>query len=234
MSDVWTPVDPEDPALVEGLARLRERREAVLATGARHAGWKVGFNAPSIWPTLGIRSGVVGFLTEQTRSLDGIVAVPDEKAAAEVEIAFRLARPVAPDATDADARSAIGSIALAFEIVVLGELDIADVLASDVFHHAYVLGDSVPWPADGVARIEIEGRHGDEPLEISAPASGPLEDVASMLRFTAGGAAAIGGSLEAGDLVLSGSLAGLAWVAPGEHLSLRSDLLGDIEVTLRG
>lgn len=148
MSGAWALVDPTDAALAGGLARLREARRAALAVGSVHAGWKVGFNNPDIRPALGITTGVVGFLTESTRSRSGCIDVPDSGAAVEVEIAFYLADAVAPTLDDLNALAAIKSIAVAFEVVVPGDLDITDALGRDVWHHGYVLGDSIPWSSD--------------------------------------------------------------------------------------
>jgi 2-keto-4-pentenoate hydratase len=54
-----------------------------------------------------------------------------------------------------------------------------------------------------------------------------------MLRVTASGAAAVGEALRANDVILSGSLASaLIFVTPGDAVSVRSDVLGDLDLQL--
>jgi 2-keto-4-pentenoate hydratase len=54
-----------------------------------------------------------------------------------------------------------------------------------------------------------------------------------MLRFVASGAEAIGARLDAGDVVLAGSLASsVAWLTRGDTLAAEMGPLGAVSVTL--
>jgi 2-keto-4-pentenoate hydratase len=233
MSDAWALVDPTEPVLAPGIERLRDARREALAGGAVHTGWKVGFNDPGIRSLVGIPSGVVGFLTDSTHATSGRVGIPHSGAAVEVEIAFRLSDTLGTSDDDARVMAAIVAIAVAFEVVVIGELDITDGLARDVWHHGYAVGEFVPWSSGVLEGVELELAHNGDDVEVPTPAAGPLADVASMLRFTASGAAAVGEALRANDVILSGSLASaLIFVTPGDAVSVRSDVLGDLDLQL--
>lgn len=232
MTEIWSPIDPADPVLVDGLARLTADRLAALDAGARHTGWKVGFNGMAMRPVLGINSAIAGYLTDATAARNGQIAVPETGAALEVEVAFVMGAAISPEAGDDEALAAIESIALAFEVVVIGDFTIDHALAHDVWHHGYAVGEPHPWSADALG-APITLTHGDDTIEADPPAAGPLADVAAMLRFTAGGVAAIGGSLDAGDVILSGSLApSLLQLTPGDRVSATSASLGRLELEL--
>jgi 2-keto-4-pentenoate hydratase len=79
--------------------------------------------------------------------------------------------------------------------------------------------------------VELDVLHNDVAVDVSAPAAGPLADVASMVRFTASGAVALGETLRPNDVILSGKLA-LAFVTPGDTMVLRSRTLGDLDLQL--
>src|SRR4051812_1737907 len=141
----WDLVDASDAPVRAGLDRMAARRRSELEAGARHTGWKVGFNDVNARAMLGLRTGVVGYLTDRTASVDGSVAIAGERYAAEVEVAFRLGARIRSNASDEEAFAAIAALHPAVEVVAFAELDVEDMLARDVWHHAYVLGPATPW-----------------------------------------------------------------------------------------
>lgn len=212
----WTPVDVGDERIVAGIHRLRARRDVELDGGAAHVGWKVGMNDLGIREMLGIGSGVVGYLTDRTRS-DGEVSTGVGRLGAEVEVAF----VIGGDGRIAAARPAI-------EIIDLRELDIVEALALDVWHHAFTLGPSTPWTPDLVGLLAVELRHNGQRIDVPAPRDDKLADVDGMLAFLQSGIDAIGDELRAGDLVLSGSLApSILWLSPGDEVHAAITPLGD-------
>jgi 2-keto-4-pentenoate hydratase len=182
---------------------------------------------------IGLRTGVVGYLTDRTSCTSGEVAIPDGRVAGEIEVAFRVARPIASDARDDEVIAAIGAVAPAIEVVVFAEIDIEDMLSRDVWHHAYVLGPDTAWDQAVIDELTVTAHHNDEALDVPRPAGEKLAFIPDMLRFVASGAEAAGARLDAGDIVLAGSLAGsLAWLARGDTLTAHMDPLGDVAVRL--
>ena len=215
----WTPVDVGDERIAAGFERLRVRREAELGGGATHVGWKVGMNDLGIRELLDIGSGVVGYLSDRTRS-DGEVKPGLGRLGAEVEVAF----VIGDDGRIAAARPAI-------EIVDLRELDIVEALALDVWHHAFTIGPSMPWTPDLVDQLTVELRHNGARIDVAPPGDDKLADVDGMLAFLRGGIDAIGDQLRPGDVVLSGSLApSILWLAPGDEVQATINPLGSTSV----
>ena len=230
-ADTWELVDTTDDRVRTGLERLAERRRGELAAGARHTGWKVGFNDANARAMIGLRTGVVGYLTDRSRSDAGDVAIPDAGVAGEIELAFRLASAVGANASDDDALGAIAAVAPAIEVVVFADMDVEDMLARDVWHHAYALGADTTWEPAVIDALTVDAHHNATPLDVPRPAADKLAFVPDMLRFVASGAEAIGARLDAGDIVLSGSLAAsLAWLDRGDTLTATMGPLGAVRV----
>ena len=213
----WTAVDVDDARVAEGFERLRARRASDLADGATHVGWKVGMNDHGIRSMLEIGSGVVGYLTDRTRS-EGEVSPGAGRLGAEVEVAF----VIGEDGGIAGARPAI-------EVVDLRELDIVQALELDVWHHAYVLGPETPWAPELLGELTVTLHHNGDAVDVAPPADDKLADLDGMLAFLRSGVAAIGDEVRAGDLVLSGSLApSIVWLAPGDEVRATIAPLGDV------
>ena len=213
----WDRVDIDDPRIASGFERLRARRLEDLSGGAHHLGWKVGMNDAGIREVLGIRSGVLGYLTDRTMS-DGAVSVGAGRLGAEVEVAF----VIGDDGAIAEARPAI-------EVVDIGELDVAEALALDVWHHAFVLGPSSPWKSELLDTLAVELSHNDVRIDVAAPGDDKLMDLDGMLEFTRRAVELLDEQLRPGDVILSGSLApAVVWLQPGDVVRASIAPLGDV------
>lgn len=181
---------------------LWAEREAVLASGARHVGWKIARDFPEVEAVIG-DAPVLGYLTTATQLAAGgaYESRPLERLRAEVELALVLDRPVAPDAGRAEARASIGGIALALEIVDVRRPpdDLEGIVLSNCFHRAFVLHDPVPDDPGGLdVTFAVNGAE-----RCRAPVE---QDVAAALRSAASLLAETGQTLRAGDVVLGGAL----------------------------
>ena len=166
---------------------------------------------------LEIGSGVVGYLTDRTRS-DGDVAPGAGRLGAEVEVAV----VIGDDGAIASAHPAI-------EIVDLRELDIVEALSLDVWHHAYVLGPPTPWTPTLVDSLAVTLHHDGGAIDVAPPGADKLADVDGMLTFLASGIDALGDELRPGDVILSGSLApSIVWLQPGDEVRATITPLGDV------
>ena len=219
----WDPIDLADDRLAAGFAGMALRRAKALEDGARHVGWKVGINDIGFRGRLGIGSGVAGWLTDRTQHDDGRVAVDGASAiGVEIEIAFVMGEG-----------GTVAALAPAIEVVDIVGGDIESALSRDVWHHAFVLGPSTPWRDGLVDELAVTADHDGEALDVPAPAEDKLADVDGMLRFAAEGARALGGSLEAGDVILSGNLIpSLRFANPGSVVTARVEPLGEVVVAL--
>jgi 2-oxo-3-hexenedioate decarboxylase len=219
----WDPLDLADDRLAAGFAGMALRRAKALEAGAEHVGWKVGINDIGFRERLGIGSGVAGWLTDRTRHDDGHVPVDGASAiGVEIEVAF-----VMGDG------GTVAALAPAIEVVDIVGGDIESAMARDVWHHAFVLGPSTPWRDGLVGELVVTADHDGESFDVPAPVEDKLADVDGMLRFAAEGARALGGSLEAGDVILSGNLIpSLRFAKAGSTVTARIEPLGEVVVEL--
>jgi 2-oxopent-4-enoate/cis-2-oxohex-4-enoate hydratase len=214
--------------------RMLERR---TADGERLVGKKIGVTSDAVQKMLGVFQPDFGFLTDAMAFENG-AHVPTSlliQPRAEGEIAFVLDRDLAgPGVTEADVLAATRCVRPCFEIVDSRirdwKIKIQDTVADNASSGVFVLGPEEvdPRSVDLVScRITVE-KNG-KPLSegVGAAALGsPLTSVAwlanTLSRF--------GIPLEAGEVVLSGSLVPLEPVRPGDRMSLVLEGIGAASV----
>lgn len=208
-----------------------------LADGEKLVGKKIGVTSKAVQDMLGVHQPDFGFLTDWMY-VDGDIDV-DAKALiaprAEAEIAFILKSDLnGPGVTAADVLAATESIAPCFEIVDSRienwKIAIVDTVSDNASCGVYVLGDE-----------RIDPRHHDLPsLHVAVTKNGePLSegygaavqgDPAQAVAWLANTLGAYGVTLNAGDVILSGSLVPLAPAQKGDvfEMTLRDgdQLLG--------
>jgi 2-keto-4-pentenoate hydratase len=202
-----------------GMTAQLVRQRQILAQGAEHVGWKIGFNVPQVQEKLGIDRPLVGFLTSNGLLEDGATwSLGDGgEVIVESEVAVELGD---------DARS-IAALLPALELADPPDLSIEleQILAGDIFHRAVVFGPRVAAQAPGAGRILVNG----EPQhELEADATGAhLEE---MVGVTAGRLAEVGQELHAGDRIITGILAPPHAAQLGDIVRLELDALGAVEL----
>src|SRR5215207_951221 len=145
----------DDPRVRRGMERQLEQRRRLLADGARPIGWKLGLGTPAAMEKHGTSAPLVGFLTNRGLREPG-AEVPIgawTKPAAEPEVAVHIAHDV-PAGGDPDAAAAaIGGLGVAIELVDLGDGEVEEILAGDIFHRHVVLGGA----SAGVEPADLRG-----------------------------------------------------------------------------
>lgn len=232
------PCRSADPALrLASDAAAWAVQEAVCAAlagppGSRPAVWKAGAAARgaacsgSPLPASGVRHG-------PTR----LCAADFRRHGIEAEIAFRLARPVRTLPHEADALGCFDAMCVAIEVVDSRWAEAMDAperlrLADLQSHGALVLGDwrplrAVDW-ATQACRIDVNG----QPAARSV-ASHACVDPGSVLHGWLAHVLARVGTLEAGDVVTTGSWGGALWVAPGDAVAVEFPGLGVLALDFR-
>lgn len=209
-----------DERVDRGMRRQLELRDRMLADGAARLGWKVGLNAPPVLEKLGLDAPLVGFLTDATLLAEGAdFTLPAGVEAVSIE-------PEVGVEIGPDGRS-IAALMPALEIVYfdrsLDELE--DVIAHDIFHRGVVLG---PRTGDrpSAARVFVDGE------QVEAPAlSADLEEMVGVVvrRLTDAGE-----TLQAGDVIITGTLMPPPQLQAGMSMRLELDPLGAVDVTVAG
>lgn len=221
MSAAW-----DDPRISCGMTEQLRRRRVLLNSGHKPLGWKLAFGGPTAMERLHINAPLVGFLTDRalvpsgsTLSLSGWT-----KPAAEPEITVFLGKDLPAGADRGTAQGAIAALGPAIEIADVDHPsdDVEGTLACDIYQRHIILGRNDPARASGIldglaARVL---RNGAEFASITDPQSlqNLTGDLIDIVRHTANLLAAFGESLEAGQIIIAGSIIPPIWVEPGEEI----------------
>lgn len=184
---------------------------AELATGAERVGWKIGRGTEAEpW------GPVVGHLTSATRLDPG--AAFHAQGTTDLRVDAELAVEVGEDGRAA-------GFATALELVDLDRPadDVESVVASNVFHRAFVLSASLPQlPEPLTARVLVDG-------EIRGEGSGTYDPM--LLERASELLAAAGERLEPSDRVITGAIMQVP-VGPGDDVEVELGGLGRLSVTI--
>jgi len=217
-----------DDAYAISLGLLAHR----LRDGEKVVGKKIGVTSKAVQDMLGVHQPDFGFLTNAMWIADGDTVRIGERMIqprAEAEIALILKRALrGPGVTPAQVLDATELIAPCFEIVdsrITGwDIGIIDTIADNASCGVFVLGSARRDPrAHDLAALRVRVWKNDRPLSEglgSAVQGSPLASVA-WLANTLG---CYGVTLDAGEVILSGSLVPLEPARAGD--SFRLDLEG--------
>ncbi len=213
----------DDPRISRGMAEQLRRRRELLSSGHKPLGWKLAFGGPAAMERLQTNAPLVGFLmrnalvpSNSTISIGGW-----KKAAAEPEITVHLGKDLRAGADRDTAKAAIAALGPAIEVADVNHPsdDVEGTLACDIYQRHIILGRSDPdGLLDGLAARVL--RNGAEFACITDPQSlqnltGELIDI---VRHTANLLAAFGESLQAGQIIIAGSIIPPIWVEPDEEI----------------
>ncbi|MFW0756284.1 fumarylacetoacetate hydrolase family protein [Pseudomonas sp. H11T01] len=220
-----------DDAYAISLASLSLR----CADGERVVGKKIGVTSKAVQDMLGVYQPDFGFLTDQMEVANGAPIDVNARRLiqprAEAEIAFILGSDlIGPGITESDVLEATDWIAPCFEIVDSRiddwQIGIVDTIADNASCGVYVLGESRVSPNGlDLSALKVTVWKNGEFLSEgfgSAVQGSPLTAVA-WLANTLG---QYGVSLNAGDVILSGSLVPLAPAVAGDRFEMELQGVG--------
>jgi 2-keto-4-pentenoate hydratase len=239
-----TPVPPPTEArsglsIADAYAIQRAGLRLRLAEGAVVVGHKIGLTSLAMQEMLGVDQPDFGYLTAAMVSESGCTLSAADFVAprAEVEIAFRLARPLAgADLEIADVLAAVDAIAPAIEVIdsriADWRLTIADTVADNASSGHVVLGAWQPLADLDLATVEAQivvegpdGRHEAVEGRGDAVLGHPATAVAWLARalHEHGGEA-----IAPGEIVLSGAMARAIAVREGDVVRAAAGALGSV------
>jgi 2-keto-4-pentenoate hydratase len=216
----------EDPRISRGMAAQLRRRRELLHLGHKSLGWKLAFGGPAALERLRISASLVGFLTDRALLPSGsmLSLAGWEKPAAEPEIAVHLGKDLPAGADRHAAMAAIAGLGPAIEVadVDYPSDDVEGTLACNIYQRYVLLGRNDPDRAGGL----LDGltahvlRNGAAIANITDPVrlqklTGELIDI---VRHVANLLAAFDETLEAGQIIIAGSIIPPIWVEPGEEI----------------
>lgn len=204
------------------------------ASGEKVVGKKIGVTSKAVQDMLGVFQPDFGFLTDAMH-IDGDIDIKKNRLIqprAEAEIAFILKDSLTgPGVTAEQVIAATQSIAPCFEIVDSRiddwNISIVDTVADNASCGVFVLGEARADPQDhDLPNLHVRVTKNGLPLSEglgSAVQGNPAEAVA-WLANTLG---AHGVTLDAGDIILSGSLVPLEPAVPGDTFEMVLDGIGN-------
>jgi 2-oxopent-4-enoate/cis-2-oxohex-4-enoate hydratase len=234
------PLTAREPAItIEDAYRISRRLlERRLADGERVVGKKIGVTSKVVQRALDVHQPDFGWLTDRMMFQSGDeLPIGREliQPRAEGEIAFVLARPLrGPGITPADVVAATDHVAACFEVVDSRiddwKIRIQDTVADNASSGIFALG-----------REKVSARH------VDFVTCGMVVEKNGAIVSTGAGAAALGSplicvawlantlgqfdvALEAGEVILSGSLVPLEPVRPGDHMRVAIGGIGGCDV----
>jgi 2-oxopent-4-enoate/cis-2-oxohex-4-enoate hydratase len=229
------PLATRDPALTIADAyaislRLLHLRQA---DGERVIGKKIGVTSKPVQDMLGVHQPDFGFLTDRmwVQGDIDIAAHGLIQPRAEAEIGFLLRADLnGPGITAADVLDATEAIMPCFEIVDSRienwKIGIVDTVADNASCGVFVLGEARADPRDyDLAALRVTVAKNGAPLSegIGAAVQGSPLNAVAWLANTLGG---YGVSLNAGDIILSGSLVPLAPAIAGDVFTMELHGIG--------
>ena len=236
---------PRPPVDVAEAYRVQQEAQALLfaAAGGVLAGYKIGCTTAVMQAFLNIPSPCAGMMS----SLD-IAASPAHLPFAdylhvgvECEIAVRLAKALRPEDapfTRDKVALAVGACMAAIEIVDdrwddYSRVDTPSLIADNFFHAGCVLGPAVEdWQL-----LDLAAVRGTTVIDGVEVGSGVGADVMGhpfeALAWLANALAARGTGLDAGAVVLTGSVVATRWVEPGARVDIELSGLGRAEVIFK-
>lgn len=233
MSHAW-----EDPRIVRGMtAQLRLRRQ-LFDAGHKALGWKLAFGGPAAMERLGISAPLVGFLTDRALLASGSAVSLSgwKKPAAEPEIAVHLGKDLPGGADRAMAIAAIAGLGPAIELADVDHPsgDVEGTLARNIYQRHVILGVRDVRHAGGVLE-GLTGRVIQNDAEIARvmdlqALTGELIDI---VRHTADLLATFAEKLEAGQVIIAGSIVPPLWITSGEELIFRLERIDSISIRFR-
>ncbi len=215
-------------------------RQAAARNVAR-AGYKIGLTSPSMQAMCGIDTPVAGVVLADRVHASGVRLAHADlvRFGIEFEIAVRLGRDLAPidrAFTLADVQGAVDAVAPAIEIVDdrhcdYKTLDVCSLVADNAWNAGIVLGQFCStWPelADVVGQVSVDDGGVLDQGRGRDVLGHPLLPVVWLANHLAGE----GGSLLAGEVVMTGSLVTTKFPAGPGHYRFDVSGLGAVDLTL--
>jgi 2-keto-4-pentenoate hydratase len=219
------------PADADSALAIQDRVLELL--GEKVGGWKCGVPNPLTGPIVAaIPASAI------LRSLP--CAVPGNVGQIEPEIAFVIAHDLPPRATpytDPEIRAAIGEARMVLELITTRYADKAsatppEILADSYNHHALLIGPVIPDALDHpLERLHVTIQTPTGVLfdkEHGHPSGHPMKSLAWLVHFLNSRRQ----GLKAGEIVTTGSYAGIVEAPLGVPIQVKLDRLASLEVEL--
>ena len=205
-----------------------------VAEGEQQIGWKVGLTAKTIQAQFGFHEPVFGCVLERAPSGIHLRAAELILPGFESELCLRIGAPLSADVTLEQVRAAVEAVHPALEIIeTRGDLSaqVAVAMADNAQQKTVVLGDAVPLGAmqlDRVAcQVKINGA-----TRARGTGAAVLGNPLHSVIWLAGKLAQFGRRIQAGDIIMTGSLVRQFPLTAGDRVCVDFSGVGRVEVNI--
>ncbi|MGQ4555716.1 fumarylacetoacetate hydrolase family protein [Halobellus sp. GM3] len=214
--------------------RLIERR---LEDGAEIVGHKIGLTSDGIQEQLGVDEPDFGRLLD-TMFVEGR-EIPNGdllQPRVEPEIGFIMDEPLEPPVTYLDVLEATGAVLPVLEVIDSRVRDwdirIQDTIADNASSALYLAGEQTTLPDGGDLSLEGVKLHKNGTLESAGVGAAVLDHPARSVAWLANTLSDLDERIEAGHVVLSGSLTPAVDLAPGDVVAVEFTSIGTVNARL--
>jgi 2-keto-4-pentenoate hydratase len=202
--------------------QLRKRKELILA-GQTPLGWKLAFGGPAAMERLRINAPLVGFLMHEAVLPSGLtISIENwKKPAAEPELAVYLGKTLPAGSDRATTMHAIAGLGPAIELADVDHPseDVEGTLARNIYQRHVIMGARQIVYAEGVVeRLTARVQHSSVEIANTTDLEGLTGELISIVQHTANLLGFFGESLDAGHIIIAGSIIPPIWVQPGEDI----------------
>jgi 2-keto-4-pentenoate hydratase len=217
--------ESEAARVKRGLEAQFQALAAKRAEGDQLIGWKIGINAEPVQRHFGLSRPVLGHLTRASLIEPGTThaVAGGVRIGVEPEVAIHLGEG-----------GSVESLGPAIEVVDLdpGVTELEAILAGNVFHRGVVLGP----PAAGVgpgdlATVAVTVEKNGSVVERARYADAG-EDPLGVVHLIAERLALVGAELDAGQVIIAGSLTPIVFVEPGDRIEIDLGAVGSLGLSL--
>ena len=212
-----------------------------IAAGQRVVGVKLGLTSRAKQERMGIATPLTGVLT------DAMALAPDEPLVVnelihpriEPEIVFVMQSPLrGPGVTAASALAAIGAVHAGLEVIDSRYTDfdfaLPDVVADNASSARFVVSAMGVSPVGLDLVLEACVLRVDGDVVYTATGAAVQGNPLEALALAANDLAMRGGSIEQGDIVLTGGITDAVFVSPGNEVSVTFTTLGSLTIHVEG
>ncbi len=225
----------DDPRIASGMRQQLRRRRELLELGEKPLGWKLAFGGPAAMSRLQTNAPLVGFLlhravvpSQSELSLPGW-----KKPAAEPELTVHLGKTLAAGADRNTTMAAIAGLGPAIEIADVDHPseDVEGTLARNIYQRHLVLGPPDTRYARGVLTgLRAKVQHNEKQIADTTDFEALTGELIAIVQNVANLLAAFGETLDAGQIIIAGSITPPIWVQPGEQVTFHLDPLDPISI----
>lgn len=213
----------DDPRIVSGMRQQLRRRRELLEAGKKPLGWKLAFGGPAAMERLQINAPLVGYLMKDAVMASGlgISLAGWTKPAAEPELTVYVGKDLGPSAGRETVMAAIAGLGAAIEVADVDHPseDVEGTLSRNIYQRHVILGAPDAAHAGGVltglrARVE----RNKDVLADSSNLEALTGELITIVGHVANLLSFFGEALEAGQIIIAGSITPPIWVQAGESI----------------